>query len=181
MTNDRVPMPIPDKIAAAKQINEFLKAVVANAGLRLKYRISVDPPLAEDRDWERPEILVELAGPDSSLLLERGAELLRSIELLAIEMLRLPGNEHEKISFDCMGHRKARLEELRMSARVAAEKVRQSGSPYSFAPMSSRERRILHLALRDEHDLRTESDGEGLRRSVVLYPKDYSEPRRARR
>ena len=56
-------MPIPDKIAAAKQINEFLKAVVANAGLRLKYRISVDPPLAEDRDWERPEILVELAGP----------------------------------------------------------------------------------------------------------------------
>jgi spoIIIJ-associated protein len=38
--------------------------------------------------------------------------------------------------------------------------------------MSSRERRIVHLALRDEHDLTTESDGEGLRRSVVLYPKD---------
>src|SRR3954465_8522799 len=107
-------MPIPDKIAAAKQINEFLKAVIANAGLRLKYRISVDPPIAEDRDWSRPEILVELAGPDSSLLLERGAgpdspsllergaKLLRSIELLAIERLRLPGNEHEKISFDCM-------------------------------------------------------------------------------
>ena len=88
-------------------------------------------------------------------------------------MLRLPGNEHEKISFDCMGHRKTRLEELRMCARVAADKVRQTGSPYSFAPMSSRERRILHLVLRDELDLVTESDGEGLRRSVVLYPKDY--------
>jgi len=60
---------------------------------------------------------------------------------------------------------------LRMTARVAAEKVRRSGAPYHFAPMSSRERRILHLALRDEHDLRTESSGEGLRRSVVLYPK----------
>jgi spoIIIJ-associated protein len=36
--------------------------------------------------------------------------------------------------------------------------------------MSSRERRILHLALRDERDLRTESSGEGLRRSVILYP-----------
>ena len=162
-----------NKVESANQINGYLAGVVKHAGLKLKYRITVDPPVADDRDWERPEILVEFAGPDATLLLERGAELLRSIELLAMEMLHLPGNEHEKISFDCMGHRKARLEELRMSARVAAEKVRQNGSPFHFAPMSSRERRILHLALRDEQDLRTESDGEGLRRSVVLYPKDY--------
>ena len=160
-----------DNIQSANQLNAFLGGVVKHAGFKLKYRIMVNPPVADDRDWERPEILVEFAGPDSSLLLERGGELLRSLELLAIEMLRLPGNEHEKISFDCMGHRKARLEELRMTARVAAEKVRQSGTPYHFAPMSSRERRILHLALRDENDLRTESAGEGIRRSVVLYPK----------
>lgn len=170
-----------DKIASANQLNSFLGGLVKHAGLKLKYRITVDPPVPDDRDWERPEILVEFAGPDANLLLERGAELLRSLELLAMEMLRLPGNEHEKINFDCMGHRKARLEELRMSARVAADKVRQTGSPYHFAPMSSRERRILHLALRDEHDLRTESDGEGLRRSVVLYPKDYVASQRSRR
>jgi len=161
-----------DKIESANQLNAFLGGIVKHAGFKLKYRIMVDPPGADDRDWERPEILVEFAGPDASLLLERGGELLRSLELLAMEMLRLPGNEHEKISFDCMGHRKARLEELRMTARVAAEKVRKTGTPYHFAPMSSRERRILHLALREEHDLHTESSGEGLRRSVVLYPKD---------
>jgi spoIIIJ-associated protein len=160
-----------DKIQSANQLNVFLGGIVKHAGFKLKYRIMVNPPVTDDRDWERPEILVEFAGPDSNLLLERGAELLRSLELLAIEMLRLPGNEHEKINFDCMGQRKARLEELRMTARVAAEKVRNTGTPYHFAPMSSRERRILHLALRDEHDLRTESSGEGLRRSVVLYPK----------
>ena len=173
-----------NKIESANQLNAFLNGVVKHAGLRLKYRIVVDPVIADDRDWERPDILVEFAGPDSSLLLERGAELLRSMELLAMEMMRLPGNEHEKISFDCMGHRKARLEELRMSAKVAAEKVRESGSPYHFAPMSSRERRIVHLALREEQDLTTESEGEGLRRSVVLYPKDQkssqSMSRRAR-
>jgi spoIIIJ-associated protein len=162
-----------NKIESANQLNAFLAGVVKHAGLKLKYRITVDPPMAEDRDWERPEILVEFAGPDSSLLLERGAELLRSMELLAMEMLRLPGNEHEKINFDCMNFRATRLEELRLAARVAAEKVRHTGVPYEFAPMSSRERRIVHLALRDEHDLRTESTGEGLRRSVVLYPKDY--------
>ncbi len=172
---DRSKLPM-NKVESANQLNAFLGPVVRHAGLKLKYRITVDPPMADDRDWERPEILVEFAGPDAALLLERGAELLRSLELLGMEMLHLAGNEHEKISFDCMGHRKARLEELRMSARVAAEKVRHSGTPYQFAPMSSRERRILHLALRDEQDLRTESEGEGLRRSVVLYPKDYSAP-----
>ena len=169
-------MPIADKIAAAKQINEFLRAVIANAGLRLKYRISVDPPMAQDRDWEKPEILVELSGPDSSLLLERGAELLRSIELLAIEMLRLPGNEHEKVCFDCMNHRAMRLEELRMAATVAAERVRKSGIPYKFAPMSSRERRIVHLALRDYDDLNSDSEGEGGRRFVVGSPKNSKRP-----
>ncbi|HEX8817427.1 MAG TPA: R3H domain-containing nucleic acid-binding protein [Terriglobales bacterium] len=174
-------MPIPDKIAAAKKIDEFLRAIVTHGALHLKYRITVDPPLPEEREWERPEILVELSGPDSVLLLERGGELLRAIELLAIEMLRLPGNEHEKISFDCMNHRVLRLEELRTAANVAAERVRKSGMPYEFAPMSSRERRIVHLALRDAIDLHTESQGEGSRRCLVVYPKDQkpaASPRR---
>jgi spoIIIJ-associated protein len=166
-------MSIPDKIAAANKINDLLKGIVSHGGLRLKYRITVDPPLAEQRDWERPEILVEFAGPDSPLLLERGGELLRSIEFLALEMLRLPGNEHEKVCFDCMNHRGMRLEELRLAAGVAAERVRKSGAPYEFAPMSSRERRIVHLALRDHADLRTQSEGEGLRRYVVVYPQNY--------
>ena len=91
-------MPIPDKLAAANKINEFLQTVVTHGGLRLKYRIVVDPPLPENRDWEKPEILVDFAGPDSALLLDRGGELLRALELLALEMLRLPSGEHEKMS-----------------------------------------------------------------------------------
>jgi len=166
-------MPIPDKVAAANKINQFLSSVVSNGGLRLKYRITVNPPLPDERDWERPEILVDFSGPDSTLLLERGGELLRSIELLAIEMLRLPGNEHEKICFDCMNQRAMRLQELQMAASVAAERVRKTGTPYDFAPMSSRERRMVHLALRDFADLHTESEGEGPRRHLIVYPKDY--------
>jgi spoIIIJ-associated protein len=162
-----------DKLAAANKINEFLRAVMTHGGLRLKYRITVDPPLPENREWERPEIVVDFTGPDSALLLDRGGELLRSIELLALEILRLPSGDHEKIWFDCQNQRSLRLEELRMAASVAAEKVRQTGTPYQFAPMSSRERRIVHLALREQTDLRTESDGEGPRRSVVVYPADY--------
>jgi spoIIIJ-associated protein len=166
-------MSIPDKLGSAKRIDRLLKSIITAGGFRLKYRITVDPPMAEDRDWEKPDILVELAGPDSDLLLERNAELLRSLEHVTIEMLRLRSDEHEKVIFDSRGHRAMRLEELRMAARVAAERVRKSGTPYEFSPMSSRERRIIHLALRDEPDLRTESQGEAGRRYVVLYPKDY--------
>src|SRR6202011_1373354 len=132
-------MPIPDKVAAAKKINEFLQSVVTDGGLRLKYRITVDPPVPENRDWEKPEILVDFSGPDSALLLDRGGALLRARELLALEMLRLPSGEHEKISFDCQNHRSLRIQELRTAATVAAEKVRKTGTPYQFSPMSSRE------------------------------------------
>ncbi len=166
-------MSIPDKVAAAQKINTFLQAVVSHGGLRLKYRIVVDPPLPENRDWEKPEILVDFSGPDSPMLLDRGGELLRALELLALEMLRLPSGEHEKVCFDCQNRRSMRIQELRAAATVAADKVRKTGSPYEFSPMSSRERRIVHLALRDEADLRTESEGEGAHRRLVVYPKDY--------
>jgi spoIIIJ-associated protein len=162
-----------DKVAAANKINLFLQAVVTHGGLRLKYRIIVDPPLPENRDWEKPEILVDFSGPDSTLLLDRGGELLRALELLALEMLHLASGEHEKVCFDCQNRRSLRIQELRTAADVAAEKVRKTGTPYHFSPMSSRERRIVHLALRDEADLHTESEGEGANRCLVVYPKDF--------
>jgi len=166
-------MSIDDKVVAAKKISELLNAIIATGDFHLRYRITVDPPLASDREWEHPDILVELSGADSPLVLENGGELLRALEHVSLEMLRLAPNEHEKISFDCQNFRSARLQELRLAADVAADRVRKSGIPYAFAPMTSRERRILHLALRDFADLRTESAGEAAERHVVVYPKDY--------
>lgn len=166
-------MSIQDKIATAKKINELLAGIIKYGDFRLKYRITVDPPMPENRDWEHPVILVEFSGADSPMLLERGAELLRSIETVVIESLHVGSEEHDRIAFDCMGFRAARLEELKLAASVAAEKVRKSKMPYAFAPMSSRERRVVHLALRDADDLRTESEGEGPQRHLVVYPKDF--------
>src|SRR5258706_6277862 len=114
-------MTIPDKIAAARRIEALLKSVILQGSFKLKYRITVDPPLPEERDWERPDILVELAGPDSPLLLERGGEALRALEHIAQQMLRLALDEHEKVAFDCMNHRAIRLQELRLAADVSAE------------------------------------------------------------
>src|ERR1700689_4062829 len=103
-----------DKLAAANRINEFPQSVVTNGGLHLKYRIVVDPPATTD--WEKPEIFVDFSGPDSTLLLDRGGELIRALELLAFEILHLLSGEHEKLAFDCKNQRSLGLQELRRGA-----------------------------------------------------------------
>lgn len=172
---------LQDKVAAAKRIDSLLKNLLASGGFRLKYRITVNPPVAPGQELETPDILVELAGPDSDLVLERGGELLRSFETIAHEAVHLHPEQHDRIAFDCRGYRAARQRELKLAAEVAAEKVLRTGVPYSFAPMSSRERRMIHLVFRDHQSLTTQSEGEGGRRYVVLYPRDYKPSRPSRR
>jgi spoIIIJ-associated protein len=69
-----------------------------------------------------------------------------------------------------------RIEELRLSALTAAEKVKQTRRPFHFNPMNSRERRIIHLSLRNETDIRSESTGSGPFRQVVVLPVDMPLP-----
>jgi spoIIIJ-associated protein len=172
---------LQDKVSSAKRIDSLLKTIIASGGFKLKYRITVNPPVLPGQELSTPEILVELAGPDSDLVLERSGELLRSLEVIVHEVLRAHSEEHDKIAFDCKGYRAARQQELKLAAEVAAERVLRTGVPYSFAPMSSRERRLVHLVFRDHQSLITQSEGEGGRRYVVLYPKDHKPPRPARR
>src|SRR4051812_15932044 len=104
------------------------------------------------------------------MLLSNRAELLLSLEHLTMEMLRMPSEDHSRLSFDANDYRLLRIEELRMSASVAAENVKRTGVPFRFNPMNSRERRVLHIALRNETTLRSESGGMGPTRHVVVYP-----------
>ncbi len=162
-----------DYRAAAQTVDALMKTLTGVGGLRLKYRITAGPGAADPDGLESREIYVEMAGPDKNLLLERNAELLHAIEHIAAKVLRLEMDEHDKISFDSNGYKAMRARELRLLADTAAERVRSTGRPYLFSPMSSRERRLLHLALRSCEDLKSESSGAGRDRSVAVYPKDW--------
>jgi spoIIIJ-associated protein len=166
-------MPIEDYRASAQKIADFLKTLTTTGGLRLKYRITAGSGAADPDGLENREIYVELAGPDVPLLTERGGDLLRSLEHVAAKIIRLEPEEHDKVSFDAENFKAIRARELRLAAETAAERVRRGGQPFSFAPMSSRERRMLHLALKTYGDLETASSGEGARRFVVLYPRGW--------
>src|SRR6185295_3961175 len=78
--------------------------------------------------------------------------------------------DHSRISFDANDYRLLRIEELRVSAITAAEKVKRTGVPFRFNPMNSRERRVIHLTLRNEAAVRSESAGSGPSRQVIVYP-----------
>jgi spoIIIJ-associated protein len=173
-------MPIDDYSAAARKIASFLKTLTTLGGLRWKYRITAGAGARDPDGMESREIYVELAGPDVPLLTERGGELLRSLEHLAAKIIGLQPEEHDKISFDANNFKAIRARELKTAAETAARRVRDTGQPFSFAPMNSRERRMLHLAFRDYSDLETESSGEGMHRFVVVYPAGRERPRAAR-
>lgn len=161
---------------AAQQVNSFLKILTVTGGMRLKYRITAGAGAADPDGLERRDIYVELAGPDAVLLTDRGGEALRALEHVAARILGLEHEDQERISFDALGFKTTRAREMLLSASTAAEHVRLSGRPYIFPSMTSGERRMLHMALRNHSDLRTESSGEGRDRRVVAYPADYDGP-----
>jgi spoIIIJ-associated protein len=158
-----------DRQAAAGALRKFLEEIVRVSGLDLKVKVQPveTPPADASGD---AEVIADLDGRDKEILLERNGEVLKAIEHLAFRALRLEPTFHEKIHLDSGGYRALRFEELRMTARVAAERVQTSHQPFRLNPMSSRERRIVHLALKEMPGVRTESVGMGEERQVVIHP-----------
>jgi spoIIIJ-associated protein len=158
-------------LAEAKpRIEQFLNRIFPLAGFKLEYTVAEGE--TPHPDFENPDVLVRFSGPDVDLLLANKAELLLALEQLTMEAMGMPAEEHSRICFDANDYRILRIEELRMSALAAAERVKKSRMPFHFSPMNSRERRILHLALRNETEVRSESVGMGPIRQVVVVPFD---------
>ena len=150
------------------RIEEFLRSLLEKARLDLNFQIGngshMDPP------FETPDVAVQFTGRDVDILLANKAELLLALEHVTLEALRVRPEEHSRLMFDADDYRMMRVEELRLSAETAAEKVKRTGIPFKFNPMNSRERRIIHLALRHDTEVRTESEGLAPRRQVVIHP-----------
>jgi len=151
-----------DRERAMAELARFVELATREMHLDIEHKIS---PAGEDGD-----ITVLFRGPDEGLLLERNAELLLALEHIAHRWLRLDPRLHDRVRFDCGDYRATRLEELKLSARVAAQRVRETGQSFRFNPMSSRERRIIHLELNGAPGVRTISEGSGERRQLVIYP-----------
>ena len=130
------------------RIDAFLRATLQNGGFRVNFEIA-DVGTA-GRRFRNARHGGEVHRAGRRLLLANRAELLLALEHVTMEMLRMPSEDHSRISFDANDYRLLRIEELRLSATTAAEKVKRTGVPFRFNPMNSRERRVIHIALRGE-------------------------------
>lgn len=155
---------------AAQTIAGFLSKLTKLGGMRLKYRITAGEGARDPEGLESRQIYVELSGPDAPMVTAHNGELLRALETVVAQMLRLEQREHDLVSFDAGNFKALRAEELRLQASIAAEKVVRTGVPYAFAPTNSRERRLMHLAIRDIEGVETVSHGEGRDRYLAVYP-----------
>ena len=168
VARDLRPVPPLDRERTTGELKRFLDSALRAMNLGVTYEISFQsgdggPPSDGD-------LVIAFQGADQDLLLERNAELLLALEHLAHRWLRLDPRLHDRVRFDCGDYRATRLDELKLSARVAAQRVRETGQPFRFNPMSPRERRIIHLELTGAPGVRTASEGSGDRRQLVIYP-----------
>jgi spoIIIJ-associated protein len=124
---------------AGPRIEHFLKPVLERAGFDLHF--SVAEGETPHPDFENPDLMVRFTGRDVDLLLENKAELLLALEHLTMEAIAMAPEDHSRLCFDANDRRILRIEELRMSAQTAAERVRKTRQPFHFSPMNSRERR----------------------------------------
>lgn len=143
------------------QSQNFLNTVFDGAGLNLQ------SSLKETSDG----CLLNIDGADTSFLLNEGGELLEALQHLVNQVFgrALPKGEH--IICDVEDFRATREAELRAMARHAADRVRATGAAFTFGPMNSNERRVIHLTLAEEADLFTESVGEGSARRLKVSSK----------
>lgn len=115
-------------------------------------------------------LLVDVRGDDLSLLIGRGGETLEALQYITRLIVGKELRKPVSIVIDIEGYRARREEKLRKLARRMADQALERGRTLSLEPMPPNERRIIHIELRENPGVRTESVGEGNRRKVTIIP-----------
>lgn len=119
---------------------------------------------------EDERIRVEIEGPDREMFLERRGEGLLSLQVL-LGRIAAQGGISRPVFVDSEGFRQGREEEIAEIAILAAERVKKMKEPQKLRPMDPYERRLVHLALKDDPEVETLSEGEGFEKRVVIHPR----------
>ena len=113
---------------------------------------------------------LERSDDDGGLLIGRHGATLDALQYLTLRVLQAEGFERMRITLDVGGYRVRREKALRELAQGIGARVLDTGKPYHFEPMSAMERRVVHMTLTEIDGVRTESEGEGRYRHVVVFP-----------
>jgi len=125
------------------------------------------------RAWEEAEkVLLEIDGDKSGILIGKHGQTLQALEFVLARMLQHQTNSLKRVQLDCEGYRKRRKLMLENLARETAAEVADTREAIALGPMSSEERKIIHLTLKDHPQVFTESEDIPPDRQVVVKPRE---------
>ncbi len=138
----------------------------------LGMRAQVSAHFDESSTDDRRNVLVDVRGDDLSALIGRQAETLNAFQYVASLIVGKESQQWVQLIIDVEGYRARREKQIRQLALRMAEQVIKTGRKTTMEPMSSSERRVIHLELRGHPAVTTESVGEEPHRKVVILPKE---------
>jgi spoIIIJ-associated protein len=131
-------------------------------------RMDFDADVEEEIAGE--EIYVDLIGDDMGLLIGRHGATLEAIQDLARSAVKHATGRWPNLTVDVEGYQERRRDTLTHRAESLADKVLRTRSPVEMPPMSAAERKVVHEVISQIPGVRTESEGQGQDRHIVLYP-----------
>lgn len=153
---------------ASAMLSELLRLMGVQATVRGHY--------ATDgmRDkTEEPALVLDIVGNDLGILIGRRGETLTALQYVTRLMVNHKLGRWVNVIVDVEEYKNRRERTLQQLAVRTAERVAATGRTLALEPMPARERRIIHLTLRDHPEVTTLSVGEGEYRKVTVVPKKY--------
>lgn len=120
------------------------------------------------REEGEASISLDIRGEDLGILVGRWGQTLASLQYIVNLIVSRRFRAHAGVAVDVEGYRERRSESLRLLALRLADRVKTTGRFFTLEPMPANERRIVHLALRDDPEIVTQSVGEGENRKIVI-------------
>lgn len=149
-----------------KKVAEDAKTFLAGVFAGMHLAVTMECRMTEER------IMINLVGDGLGILIGKHGQTLDALQYLTNLAAGKSFRHHYFILLDVENYRERRQDTLEALARRLAGKVKRTGEEIRLEPMAAGERRIIHLALQDDHAVSTDSEGEAPYRYVVIRPKD---------
>lgn len=125
----------------------------------------------DEYEGDEGEIILDITGDDLAVLIGRHGRTLDALQVIVSTITNRRLDTRYPLVVDVSGYRYRRRVKLEEIARDAANRAVRQSRPVQLRPMSSFERRVIHVALRDDRRVHTESEGMEPRRMVVVHPR----------
>ncbi len=135
---------------------------------RMVDAISPEATIVVERDEKRVRFIIE--GGQSGILIGKRGQTLDAMQLLVEKAARRLGGQRMRLQVDVEGYLAKKKAGLVQTAERVAKKVASKGNPGSIGYLNAQDRRIVHLALKNNRSVRTKSVGEGPVRKLMIYP-----------